>query len=70
MNVAELNVSVDQGKQGVVLAATNIVAGVVLSATLTDDNFARRNVLATKTLHAQALSIRVAAVTSRANALL
>ena len=56
------NHAFDQGKQGVILAATNIVAGVDLGATLAIDDVAGFNAFAAEFFAAEALSARVSAV--------
>ena len=55
-----------QSEQGVVLAATHVLTGMEVSATLANDDVAGDDVLATKALHAKSLGMRVAAVTGGA----
>jgi hypothetical protein len=59
----ELDRTSGLGKQGVVLADANILAGVVTRTALTYKNVARQNVLATEAFYTKAFGIRVAAVT-------
>src|SRR5689334_6705338 len=59
----ELNVTVDQREQGVVLAKADIRARVPLGAALTRNNVACDGVLTAEQLQAQPLAVRVAAVT-------
>jgi hypothetical protein len=58
----EADMSVSQGKKGVVLAYANIVAGVKLGAALANDDAASGNELTAKALHAKALGIGVPTV--------
>src|SRR5262249_35485911 len=58
----ELNLTVDQREQGVVLAEADILARVPLGAALAGNNIAGDGVLAAEQLQAQPLAIRVAAV--------
>src|SRR3954468_24477559 len=60
----------DEGEQRVVLAAADAQAGVEVGAALADDDLAGLDDLATEALHAEALGVRVAAVTGRRCALL
>ena len=48
----ELNDTVDKCKEGVVFTHANILAGVVSSTTLTNDNVAGDALLTTKDFHA------------------
>src|SRR5699024_8085901 len=66
----EFHGAVLQREQGVVLAASDIAAGVELGAALTHDDFAGVDSLPTETLDTQALRGRVATVLSGRNALL
>jgi len=66
---SELNPAGCEGEQGVVLAASHVVAGVEVGAALANDDLAGVDFLAAETLHAQALGIGVAAVTGTGNAL-
>ena len=52
----ELYRSVNECIEGVVLTHTNIVTGVVLRATLANNNVACNNLLATENLNAESLS--------------
>ena len=63
--VDKLHASANLGEQGVVLAATNIQAGLQRCAALANDNGAACNQLARKTLHAKSLRIGIAAVRRR-----
>src|SRR5699024_6541114 len=67
---AELHGPADQREQGVVTPATDPVAGMEVGATLTDDDLAGVDRLATEALDAEALCVRVATVLGRGNALL
>lgn len=67
---AELDGAVRSGEQGVVAAAANVVAGVELGATLTNEDLTCADDLTAVTLHAEALGVGVAAVTGGGNALL
>ena len=51
-----------QSKQGVVFAASNILAGMEVGATLANDNVAGDNVLTTVTLHTKSLGMRIATI--------
>ena len=55
--------TVDEREQRVILAATNVVAGVDVGAALTNENRARRHSLTAKALAAKALAAGVTAVT-------
>ena len=58
----ELDGTVNQSKQGVILADTNIGAGMDVGASLANQNVAGQNELTVCTLCTQALSLRVTAV--------
>src|SRR3954464_11602457 len=58
----ERHATIDLGEQGVVLADTDILAGVPLGAALARDNVAGHAGLPAKQLHAEALTARVAPV--------
>src|SRR6476469_3935848 len=64
--VLELDDAVDLGEERVVLAQTDVLAGVELRAALADDDRAPRDRLAAERLHAQVLGVGVAAVTAGA----
>lgn len=59
----KLDGTVTQSEQGMISAHTYVVARVVNSATLTDDNVASNAMLTTKDFHAQAFAFGFAAVT-------
>ena len=60
--VAEADHAGDLGEEGVVLAAADLFAGLQRCATLANDDGAAGDGLAGEELHAEALSVRVAAV--------
>ena len=60
--VFELDVAGDERKKRVVLALPDVFAGLVLRAALANDNRACVNELAAKTLYAEPLTVRIAAV--------
>jgi hypothetical protein len=60
---AEFDDTLSQCKQGVILAATDVLTGVEVCSTLANNDLACIDFLATKALHAQALGITVATVT-------
>ena len=62
----EVDATVAQSEQRVVLATTDVFAGMELRAALTNDDVAGDDVLATEALHAKSLGMRVAAVTGGA----
>ncbi len=66
----ELNNAVCEGKQSVILAATNILARGNVRATLTNDDLPSLDCLATKNLGAKTLRARVTTVTRSALAFL
>ena len=66
----EFNGACTQGEEGVILATTNAVARMEVSATLANDNLACVHKLTAVALNAQSLSVRVAAVTGGTKALL
>ena len=51
-----------QSEQGVVLAATHVLTGMEVSATLTNQDVARTDEFASKALTTKALSLRIATV--------
>ena len=61
-----LNGTVDESKQGVILATTDVSAGVDVRTALTDEDSTGGHGLTGKTLAAQTLTTGVAAVTRRA----
>jgi hypothetical protein len=63
----EFNGASGKSEQGVILATANVHSGVEVGAALTNDDFACVYNLASVTLHAETLCVRVAAVTGRAN---
>ena len=66
----ELDGTVNQSEQGVILADTNVGAGMDVGASLTNQNVASQHELTVSTLHAQTLGLRVTAVLGGAAALL
>ena len=56
--------TINKGEDGVVAAHTHVLAGVELGATLTNDDVAGDNSLATELLHAEALAAGIATVTN------
>ena len=58
----ELDSTVDQSEQGVVLADTNIGAGMDVGASLANQNVAGQNELTISTLAAQSLGLGITAV--------
>ena len=60
--VLNVDATIDLGEQGVVLADTDILAGVPLGAALARDNVAGETRLAAKQLDAEALTAGVAPV--------
>ena len=58
----ELDGTVNQSKQGVVLTNANVDTGMDVSASLANQNIAGQNELTVGTLHAQALSLGITAV--------
>ena len=65
-----MNIAGSSGEQSVIVTAAHIVAGVEMSAALTDDDLAGLDELTAKTLNAQTLSIRIAAVAGGTKTLL
>ena len=57
-------------KQGIVLANTDIVAGMEVSTALPDEDVARKNELTVRTLRSQTLGLAVTTVTGATYALL
>jgi hypothetical protein len=66
----ELDLTVDQSKQGVIAADTNIVTGMNVRASLANQDVASQNELTVSALHAQTLGLGVTAVLGGAAALL
>ncbi len=66
---AKLDGPFDQGEKGVIPSNADVRAGVKLGPTLPHQNVTGNHALASKTLHSQALSVRVTAVARRAGAL-
>lgn len=64
--LGELDGTLAQSEQGVVLAAADVLAGVEVGATLTNDDVAGDNMLAAVTLHAKALRTGIATITGGA----
>ncbi len=62
----EFHGALAQSEQGVVFATADVLAGMEMGATLANDDVAGDDVLAAVALHAQSLSMRVAAVTGGA----
>ncbi len=63
----ELDLAVNQSEEGVVLANTDIVAGMDGSTALSDNDIARNNGLTVSLLYAKTLRLTIAAVLSRTN---
>jgi hypothetical protein len=55
-------VTCDQREERIVLAFADVFAGLVLGATLANQDRARIHQLATETLYAEPLTVRIAAV--------
>ena len=66
----ELNLARDESEQGVILAQTNIVAGMDGGASLTNDNAAGSYGLTVCCLNTKTLGLAIAAILGRTNALL
>lgn len=62
--LGKFNSTFAQREQGVVLAATDVLAGMEVRTTLANDDVAGDNMLAAETLHAKSLCVRIAAITS------
>ena len=62
----ELQRTVAQSEQGVVLAAANVFTRMKVGATLTNDNITRLYLLTSEHLNAKSLCVRVATVTAGA----
>ena len=58
----ELDGTVNQSKQGVILADTNVDTGMDVGASLANQDVAGQNELTISTLHAQALGLGITAV--------
>ena len=54
--LVEVDVSVDESEEGVVLAHSDVGSGVPLGATLTDDDVARDYGFTTELFHAEAIA--------------
>lgn len=65
----ELDVAVNQSKQGVVAADTDIDARMDVRASLANQNVAREDELTVRALHAQSLGLGITAVLCRTNSL-
>ena len=65
----ELDGTVNQSKQGVILADTNVDTGMHVGASLANQDVASQNELTVCTLHAQALSLGITTVLGRTAAL-
>jgi hypothetical protein len=61
----KLNLAFDQREQRVVTAAADALARVEVRTALADDDLTRVHLLASETLDAEALGVRVAAVAAR-----
>jgi hypothetical protein len=61
---AKFHRAVGFGEQGVIGADADIDAGAILRPTLPNEDVAREHIFSTKLLHAKALGMRIAAVTS------
>lgn len=61
----ELNGAFAQSEQRIVLTTANILTRMEVSTTLTDDDVASDNMLATVALHAKTLCAGVATITGR-----
>src|SRR6266542_3279731 len=66
----EADHAVDQGKEGIVIGAAHVLAGMEFGAALANQDAARGHDLPAVALHAEVLRVAVAAVAARANALL
>lgn len=60
--LVEKDLAIDESKQRIVFALTNILAGVILRSTLTDQDVACINLLAAILFHTAILWIRIATV--------
>ena len=58
-----------EGEDGVIFANAGVTSGMEVCAALTDNDLASIDEFATETLHAQALSVRIATVAGRTEAL-
>ena len=66
----ETHDTVDQSKEGIVLAAAYVDAGMDLGASLSDENIARENELTVRTLRTESLRRTVSTVSRTTYALL
>ena len=66
----ELDLSVNQSKQRVVTAKTDVIAGTDSGSSLTDDDVARKDNFPVRLLDAKTLCVTVTAVLGGTNALL
>ena len=64
-DMLKLHLAVDESEQGIVRAATYVVAGMNVSASLADDDVACGHKGTVSTLHAQTLRLTVTAVLGR-----
>src|SRR6266705_811071 len=60
--MTELDITVDQGEQGVVAAHTDMVTGLDLGPALTNNNAASRNQLSIKAFYTEHLRVTVPAI--------
>ena len=65
----ELDMTVNESKEGVVTADTDIVAGMDVRASLTNQNVAREDELTVRAHHAQSLGLGITAVLGGTKAL-
>lgn len=66
-DVLELNLTVNESEQGVILTAAYIYAGMNVSASLADDDVAGDYMLTVSSLNAKSLGLAVTTVLSRTN---
>ena len=66
-DVLKLNLTVNESKQGVILTAAYIYAGMNVSASLADDDVAGDDMLTVSSLNAKSLGLTVTTVLSRTN---
>jgi len=67
--VTELNSTSCEGEESVIATTADVNAGVEVSSTLTNDDFAGKNLLTTEALYAEALCVGVTTVASGARTL-
>jgi hypothetical protein len=65
----KLHCTSSECEQGVVASTTDVDAGVEVSATLTNEDFARENFLAAEALYAETLCVGVTTVSGRTRSL-